>query len=116
MNETALTTAPGACGPWDASVGDFPRRPGENGDSARIMRAVAAAGKGGVVWFPRGEYEIDEMLVVDNSCSLLLHKSAHLKAVREMPFVLKYFGRMLEAGNGDSSGVAVPQVSGSMKL
>ena len=80
MDETTLTTAPGACGPWDASVGDFPRRPGENGDSARIMRAVAAAGKGGVVWFPRGEYEIDEMLVVSNKTSLLLHKSSNTSA------------------------------------
>jgi hypothetical protein len=69
----------------DVSVADFPRLAGEAGDSARIMRAVEAAGKGGVVWFPRGEYEIDAMLVVSNSASLLLHKSAHLKAVRETP-------------------------------
>ena len=89
----------------DVSVADFPRLAGETGDSARIMRAVEAAGKGGVVWFPRGEYEIDTMLVVSNSASLLLHKSAHLKAVREMPFVLKYFGRLMEAGNADSSGI-----------
>jgi hypothetical protein len=91
--------------PWDASVGDYPRLAGEKGDSARIMRAVEAAGKGGVVWFPRGEYEIDEMLVVDNQSSLLMHKSAHLLAVREMPFVLKYYGRLMEAGGGDSSGI-----------
>ena len=89
----------------DVSVADFPRLAGEVGDSARIMRAVAAADKGGVVWFPRGEYEIDAMLVVSNSASLFMHKSAHLKAVREMPFVLKYFGRLMEAGNADSSGI-----------
>jgi len=92
-------------GVWDANVADFPRLAGEQGDSARIMRAVEKAGKGGVVWFPRGEYEIDSMLVVSNSASLLLHKSAHLKAVRKMPFVLKYFGRLMEAGNADSSGI-----------
>ena len=57
-------------------MGDFPRLGGETGDSLRIMRAVNAAGKGGVVWFPRGEYDIDSMLVVTNSSSLLLHKSA----------------------------------------
>ena len=39
----------------DVSVADFPRLAGEAGDSARIMRAVEAAGKGGVVWFPRGD-------------------------------------------------------------
>lgn len=92
-------------GVWDSDVGDFPRLAGEQGDSARIMRAVESAGSGGVVWLPRGEYEIDAMLVVSNSASLLMHKSAHLKAVREMPFVLKYFGRLMEAGNGDSSGI-----------
>lgn len=83
---------------YDVSVGDFPRQAGETGDSARIMRAVTAAGKGGVVWFPRGEYAIDEMLVVSNQTSLLLHKSASLKAVREMPYVMRYFGGQLEKG------------------
>ena len=76
----------------DVSVADFPRLTGETGDSSRIMRAVDAAGRGGVVWFPRGEYEVDSMLVVSNQSSLLMHKSAHLKAVREMPFVLEYSG------------------------
>ena len=89
---------------YDVSVGDFPRHIGESGDSARIMRAVETAGSNGVVYFPRGEYEIDSMLVVSNSASLLLHKSAVLKAVTQMPFVMKYFGRLMEAGNGDSSG------------
>jgi len=69
------------------------------------MRAVEAAGKGGVVWFPRGEYAIDAMLVVSNQASLWMHKSAHLKAVKEMPFVLKYFGRELE-NNGHVGGAA----------
>ena len=87
-----------AVGPWDADVADFPRRAGETGDSARILRAVEAAGEGGVVWFPKGEYAIDAMLVVSNRCSLWLHKSAHLKAVKEMPFVMRYFGRMMEKG------------------
>ena len=31
-------------GPWDADVSAFPRAAGENGDSARILRAVEAAG------------------------------------------------------------------------
>jgi hypothetical protein len=82
----------------DVSVADFPRLAGESGDAARIMRAVEKAGGGGVVWFPRGEYEIDSMIIVSNRSSLLLHKSAHLKAVKKMPFVLKYFGRLREVG------------------
>ena len=93
----AVLSAGAAMGPWDADVSDFPRQPGEAGDSARIQRAVAAAGKGGVVWFPRGEYAIDSMLVVSNAVSLLLHKSAVLRAVKEMPFVMRYFGRQMEA-------------------
>lgn len=88
--ETAIAVP----GPWDVDVGDWPRGAGEAGDSARIRRAIDAAGEGGVVWFPRGEYAIDEMLVVSNRTSLLLHKSARLRAVREMPFVLRYFGGM----------------------
>ena len=85
-------------GPWDADVSAFPRAAGENGDSARILRAVEAAGPGGVVWFPRGTYAIDARLVVSNQVSFLLHKSACLKAVQPMPFVLTYFGRQMEDG------------------
>ena len=90
----ALTLAAGAAvGPWDADVADFPRLEGETGDSARIMRAVEAAGRGGVVWFPRGEYAIDAMLNVTNFTSLQLHPFAHLKAVKPLPFVLTYYSR-----------------------
>jgi len=113
MLATAISLAALLLGMVDASVGDFPRLDGETGDSSRIMRAVNAAGKGGVVWFPRGEYEIDLMLVVTNSSSLLLHKSAHLKAVSEMPFVLKYEGRtpgdhnlFIKGGDVDGNGLA----------
>ena len=81
---------------WDVNVADFPRMKDENGDSARIARAVEAAGAGGVVYFPRGDYAIDSMLVITNRSSLLLHKSAKLTAVNEMPFVLKYFGGIMD--------------------
>ena len=83
----------------DVSVADFPRLAGESGDSSRIMRAIEKAGGGGVVWFPRGEYEIDSMLVITNGVSLLFHKSAHLKAVCEMPFVFQYYAHLVEGGN-----------------
>lgn len=79
----------GCCGVYDSNVNDYPRLPGETGDSARIMRAVNDC-ESGVLYFPKGIYEIDEMLEIRNCCSLLLHKSAVLKAVREMPFVLWY--------------------------
>ena len=73
---------------WDRSVAEYPRLAEEKTDEGRIMRAVRDCA-GGVLYFPRGVYEIAEMLVVDNCCSILMHKSAVLKAVREMPFVLK---------------------------
>ena len=75
-------------GAWDLTMADYPRLPDENSDDRRIMRAVADCA-GGVLYFPKGVYEIASMLTVSNCCSLLLHKSAVLKAVRQMPFVLK---------------------------
>ena len=75
-------------GIWDKTVADYPRRENENADDRRIMRAVRDCA-GGVLYFPAGVYEIAEMLTVSNCCSFLLHKSAVLKAVRKMPFVLK---------------------------
>ena len=72
---------------WDRMIDDYPRRADEKTDDRRIMRAVQDC-QGGVLYFPAGMYEIAEMLVIRNCCSLLLHKSAVLKAVKEMPFVL----------------------------
>ncbi len=73
---------------WDRSMADYPRMAGECSDEKRIMRAVRDCERG-VLFFPAGVYEIAEMLMIENCCSFLLHKSAVLKAVREMPFVLK---------------------------
>lgn len=72
---------------YDIIITDYPRLPGENSDDPRIMRAIQNCA-GGVLYFPKGTYEIAEMLTVVNCCSFLLHKSAVLKAVREMPFVV----------------------------
>ena len=60
---------------WDKSVADYPRLENEHSDDRRIMRAVADCA-GGVLYFPKGIYSIADMLVVDNCCSFLLHKSA----------------------------------------
>ena len=74
---------------YDKSLADFPRREGEVSDDARIMRAVAECERG-ILYIPKGVYLISEMLVIKNCCSLLMHKSAVLKAVKEMPYVLWY--------------------------
>jgi hypothetical protein len=72
----------------DASVADFPRLAGETDDAPRLQRAIDAT-TGGVLYLPRGDYEIASALVVTNRCSLLMHKSAKLKAVAEMGYVLR---------------------------
>lgn len=74
---------------YDVNLKDYPRLAGETSDDARIMRAVEAC-EGGVLYIPKGVYEIAKMLRITNCCSLLMHKSAVLKAVQEMPFVLLY--------------------------
>ncbi len=76
-------------GIYDVTLSDYPRLQGEKSDDKRIMRAVAACERG-VLYIPKGVYEIANMLEITNCCSLLLHKSAVLKAVCEMDFVLKY--------------------------
>lgn len=75
-------------GTWDKTLADYPRLETETTDEGRIMRAVQDCA-GGVLYIPKGVYAIAQMLVIDNGCSICMHKSAVLKAVRPMPYVLK---------------------------
>lgn len=72
---------------WDRSLAEFPACAGEPDDTARFQRAIDATADG-VLYVPRGVYRISKTLSVRNLCSLEMHKSAVLKAVAEMPFVL----------------------------
>ena len=83
----ALPLAAAAAG-WDNTVGQFPALPGEADDTARIQRAIDATASG-VLYVPKGLYKVSSPLVVTNLCSLDMHKSAILRAVCEMPYVLK---------------------------
>ncbi len=74
---------------YDVCLKDFPRYPNEVSDEARIMRAVEACERG-VLYIPKGLYEIRSMIRITNACSLLLHKSAVLKATAPMPYVIWY--------------------------
>lgn len=74
---------------YDVNLDDFPRLEGEDSDDMRICRAINACDRG-VIYIPKGIYTIEHMIRIDNSCSLMLHKSAVLKAVAEMPFVIFY--------------------------
>ena len=92
---------------WDINISDYPRLAGETSDDRRIMRAVKGC-TGGVLYFPKGIYEIADMITVDNCVSLLLHKSAILKAVKEMPFVLKIDAASSYPGIKEEDGHIVP--------
>ena len=74
---------PATGGAYDRSMAEFPRAAGETDDTARVQRAIDAT-TGGILWFPRGDYLVSSSIVVSNRCSLLMHKSATLKAVAEM--------------------------------
>ena len=74
---------------FDISLDSFPRIEGEQFDDPRIRRAMEACGNG-VLYFPKGIYEISSTIEITNCCSLLLHKSAVLKAVRPMKYVVMY--------------------------
>ena len=74
---------------YDISLNDYPRLPGEKSDDERMKRAVLDC-SGGVLFFPKGVYSVTSPIVISNACSVLMHKSAVLKAVCEMPYVLIY--------------------------
>jgi len=76
-------------GAYDVTLEDYPRLAGEESDDLRLQRAVDACERG-VLYIPKGVYRIRKMIEVKNCCSLMMHKSAVLKAVAEMPFVLFY--------------------------
>lgn len=82
-------TITGAKGNYDLSLDDFPRFADEVSDEPRINRAISSCERG-VLFIPKGIYEIASPIVIKNCCSLLMHKSAVLKAVREMKYVLIY--------------------------
>ena len=65
---------------FDVTLADFPRQAGETDDAARLQRAVDATGHGGVLYLPKGLYEASRTVWVTNGASLLLHKSATVRA------------------------------------
>lgn len=69
---------------YDVSLRDFPRLADETDDTSRLQRAVDATGDGGVLFLPKGEYSVSRPIVVTNGTSLLLHKSATVRAVAKM--------------------------------
>ena len=68
-------------------LADFPAKPGEADDTARIQRAVDAT-PSGVLRIPGGLYRISSTIMVTNRCSLELHKTAVLRAVKAMDYVV----------------------------
>ncbi len=79
---------------YDVVLTDYPRLTGETDDSPRIQRAIDAAA-GGVLYIPRGKYEIAEMLLDHCGTSIEMHPNAVLKAVKEVSRVLDFNNRSL---------------------
>ena len=73
-------------------LADFPAKPGEADDTARIQRAVDAT-PSGVLRIPGGLYRISSTIMVTNRCSLELHKTAVLRAVKAMSGMPTALGR-----------------------
>ena len=63
------------------------RRMDETDDSPRLQRAIDAA-PSDVLDIPKGIYELATPLRVTNLCSIRLHKSAILRAVKPMDYIL----------------------------
>lgn len=76
---------------FDRNLLDFPKFEGEKDDSPRFARAIAAC-ENGVLYVPKGVYDIASPIKISNFCSLEMHPAAVLKAVKEMDFVLTYDG------------------------
>ncbi len=74
---------------YDAILTDYPKLASETDDSPRIQRAIDAA-SGGVLYIPRGNYEIAETLLDYCGASIEMHPNAVLKAVKEMERVLDF--------------------------
>lgn len=69
------------------TLSEFPAKLGETDDTARIQRAVDAT-PSGVLRVPEGLYKISSTIMVTNRCSLELNKTAVLRAMNPMPYVL----------------------------
>ena len=79
-----ITWGTTAAGMWDVTLDDFPRLAGETDDAARLQRAVDATGNGRVLCLPHGLYEASRTVWVTNGASLLLHKTATVRATAKM--------------------------------
>lgn len=74
---------------YDNILSDFPRLEGETNDSPRIQRAIDAT-ENGILCIPKGDYDIEKTVYINNRCSLDMHPAARLIAKSEMEFVLEY--------------------------
>ena len=117
--QTYIAPAAECSGLADVSLSAFSRKAGESDDAPRLQRAIGSA-PNGVVSVPAGIYEIGSMVYMTNRCSLLMHKNAILKAVRQMEYVLNIgfakswdnyaryfdFGCFVKGGRVDGNGLA----------
>ncbi len=72
---------------------EYPRLPGESGDSARLQRAIDAHPHS-VILIPGGLYALERPVSITNYCSLWLAKEAVLRAVAPMEYLVDWNGGM----------------------
>ena len=74
---------------YDNTLNDFLKLQTDKSDSERIQRAIDATGNG-ILYIPKGDYNIKTPLLIKNRCSLRMHPAARLVATEKMDFVLTY--------------------------
>lgn len=74
---------------YDTILNDFLKLESDKSDSERIQRAIDST-ENGVLYIPKGDYDIKTSLTITNRCSLKMHPAARLIATEEMDFVLTY--------------------------
>lgn len=73
-------------------------------EPAKLQATIDAAAYGDVVYVPKGVYELERTLYVTNGVSLKLHKSAILRAVKPMEYVVRVdFREQRNRGGGRMS-------------
>ena len=74
---------------YDNTLKDFFRLETDKSDSERLQRAISST-ENGVLYIPKGDYDIKTPLLIENRCSLKMHPAARLIASEKMDFVLTY--------------------------
>lgn len=74
---------------YDNTLNDYSRLESDKSDSERIQRAINDT-ENGVLYIPKGDFDIKAPLMIENRCSIRMHPAARLIAGKIMDFVITY--------------------------